>query len=161
VVEGARLEIVCTARYRGFESLPLRHSHFNQCFQGFREFRLLKNPESITVEHNFSARVCAVFYACPCLISADKTISPPAARTQKSRPCGRPYLDSISPTFYFRRFAFCLHDLEQNPCRWFAFLNPSPHIGQTAERRLSRSALETSVRRSCRMAVSFPALMKP
>jgi hypothetical protein len=23
--EGARLEIVCTERYRGFESLPLRH----------------------------------------------------------------------------------------------------------------------------------------
>ena len=25
--EGARLEIVCTARYRGFESLPLRYSN--------------------------------------------------------------------------------------------------------------------------------------
>jgi hypothetical protein len=25
VVEGTRLEIGCTARYRGFESLPLRH----------------------------------------------------------------------------------------------------------------------------------------
>ena len=27
--EGARLEIVCTARYRGFESLPLRQLHFS------------------------------------------------------------------------------------------------------------------------------------
>ncbi len=25
LAEGARLEIVCTATYRGFESLPLRH----------------------------------------------------------------------------------------------------------------------------------------
>ncbi len=30
MVEGARLEIVCTARYRGFESLPLRQLSHNE-----------------------------------------------------------------------------------------------------------------------------------
>src|SRR5574337_1954838 len=33
-VEGARLEIVCTARYRGFESLSLRHNGNRQVRRG-------------------------------------------------------------------------------------------------------------------------------
>jgi hypothetical protein len=39
--EGARLEIVCTARYRGFESLPLRHLIESMSFKGFEAERAL------------------------------------------------------------------------------------------------------------------------
>ena len=42
VAEGARLESVCTARYRGFESLPLRHLFKNTGSLGFVIFYIFR-----------------------------------------------------------------------------------------------------------------------